>query len=94
MDKLCPLMAGPCLEHKCKWFIKLLGNNPQTGVALKEEEDCVIAFLPILLIEGTQQTRQAGAAVESMRNEIVRRMDHPLVCFPGLPAQDIKSLEG
>jgi len=70
MEKLCPLMDGPCIEHRCKWFIKLLGNNPQTGAALKEEEDCVISFLPILLIESTQQTRQAGAAIESFRNEV------------------------
>jgi hypothetical protein len=31
-----------------------------------------MAWLPILMIEGSQQTRQAGAAIESFRNEMVK----------------------
>lgn len=71
MAKLCPLLKEPCIEHGCKFYIHLLGNNPQSGVA-EDRFDCTFAFFPILLIENSQQQRQTGAAVESLRNETVR----------------------
>jgi len=70
MEKLCPLLKEPCIEHKCKFYVHLLGNDPQTGKAI-DKFDCAMAFIPILLIEGAQQSRQAGAAIESFRNEMV-----------------------
>lgn len=71
MEKLCPLLKEVCIEFKCKWFIHLLGKHPQTD-AVVDEWDCAISWLPIMLIENSQQTRQAGAAIESFRNEMVR----------------------
>lgn len=71
MEKLCPLLQKACIEHQCKFFIHLLGNDPQTAKPL-DKFDCAMAFIPILLIEGAQQSRQAGAAIESFRNEMVR----------------------
>lgn len=70
-EKICPLMAGECIEHKCRWYTHVLGRHPQTGTEL-DHYDCAIAWMPMLLIESTQQTRQAGAAIESFRNEMVR----------------------
>lgn len=70
-EKICPLMGGECIEHKCRWFTHVLGRHPQTGKEL-DHYDCAIAWMPMLLIESTQQTRQAGAAIESFRNEMVR----------------------
>lgn len=52
-------------------WVQIRGANPQTGQELDRWE-CSFALLPLLLIENTQQTRQAGAAVESLRNETVR----------------------
>jgi len=71
-DKTCPILNKPCIQHQCQWFIKLLGNNPQTGHPI-DEFGCAVAWLPILLIENSQQSRQTGAAVESFRNEMVRQ---------------------
>lgn len=71
-SKTCPLIGGECLEHKCQWFVRLLGANPQTGQQI-DEFGCAVAWLPVLLIEGTQQTRQTGAAIESFRNEVVKQ---------------------
>lgn len=34
-----------------------------------------MAWLPVLMIENSQQQRQTGAAVESFRNEMVRAND-------------------
>lgn len=71
MADYCPLIRKKCIEHKCKWYVHLLGKNPQSTATI-DNWDCSISFLPILLIEGAQQTRQAGAAIESFRNEAVK----------------------
>lgn len=67
MEKLCPMMKGPCIEHQCRWYVSILGQNPQSG-AMIDKWGCTIEFIPILLIENSQQQRQTGAAVESLRN--------------------------
>ena len=71
----CPLdNFNPCRELDCAWFIQVRGVNPNTG---KEVDDwgCSMAWLPIMMIENSQQQRQTGAAVESFRNEMVRAND-------------------
>lgn len=68
----CPINKfAPCKELDCAWFLKIRGTNPNTGADL-DEWGCSIAWLPILLIENSQQQRQTGAAVESFRNEMVK----------------------
>lgn len=68
----CPLDAfKPCRKLGCAWFMKIQGVHPQTGAPV-EEWACAMAWLPILMIENSQQQRQTGAAVESFRNEVVR----------------------
>lgn len=67
----CPLTGDPCWEHGCKFYTQLMGKHPQTGADIAEW-NCAIAFLPMLLIENAQQSRQTGAAVESFRNEMVK----------------------
>ena len=82
VELTCPL-GSTCrieTEHKivqCHWYVKLMGSNPQTGETI-EEWGCAMHFMPILQIEGSQQTRQAGAAIESMRTETIRRQDAAL----------------
>jgi len=69
----CPLNDfKPCKKLDCAWFIKLAGQDPNTGKQL-DEYGCAVAWLPTLLIENTQQSRGTGAAVESFRNEMVRQ---------------------
>ena len=70
----CPLIKKTCIEHSCKFFIHMLGTDPQTGKDI-DGWDCAISWLPVLLIEGSQQTRQTGAAIESFRNEVVKGQD-------------------
>jgi len=68
----CPLNAfEPCKELECAWFIQVRGTNPNTGKEV-DEWACSMAWLPVLLIENSQQQRQTGAAVESFRNEMVK----------------------
>ena len=66
----CPLIKGKCIEHKCAFYMQVRGNNPQTGQEI-DQYGCAVQFLPLLMIENSQQQRQTGAAVESMRNEMV-----------------------
>ena len=67
----CPLLKKDCIQTKCAWFVQLRGQHPQTGKDI-DEYGCAIAWTPILQIETAQQSRQAGAAVESFRNEMVK----------------------
>ncbi len=69
--KTCPL--GHTCET-CLWQTHLRGHNPQTGQEI-DQVGCAVAFLPVLLIENSQQQRSTGAAVESFRNEMVRGND-------------------
>lgn len=58
------------VECDCPKFVNVRGQNPQTGETI-DRFGCVDAFLPLLLIENAKLTAQAGAAIESFRNEVV-----------------------
>lgn len=66
----CPLIKKDCVEHKCVWYMQVAGHNPNTGEHINDF-GCAIAWLPVLMIENSQQQRHTGAAVESLRNEVV-----------------------
>lgn len=68
----CPLNGfEPCKQLDCAWFLKIRGANPNTGEEV-DEWGCSMAWLPVLMIENSQQQRQTGSAVESFRNEMVK----------------------
>lgn len=54
--------------------MKIRGNNPNTGEEV-DEYGCSMAWMPMLMIENSQQQRSTGAAVESFRNEMVKAND-------------------
>jgi hypothetical protein len=83
-EKSCPL-GWFC--DKCLWHTHLRGLNPQTGQEI-DQHGCSIAFLPMLLIENSQQQRQTAAAVESSRNELVKTISRGVGAF--LQAQEPK----
>ena len=87
MSDYCPLIQKKCKEHKCKFYIQVMGKNPQTGQDVNEW-NCAVTWLPMLLIEGSQQTRQTGAAIESFRNEMVKIQQ-----VIGHPVSDIEQIE-
>ena len=69
-------MKGECVEDgairdgelvTCRFWTTVHGKHPQTGADVKEN-DCAIAWIPMLLIENSKVNRETGAAVESMRN--------------------------
>lgn len=86
----CPLDGfKPCRQLECAWFMKVVGTNPNTG---KEVEDwgCAMAWMPMLMIENSQQQRSTSAAVESFRNEMVKNNEvgqRVLLAAAGVPQQ-------
>lgn len=67
--KKCPLINKKCVEHSCEWFTHLTGMNPQTGKP-EDEWGCAVKWLPILLIEGSNMTRQVSAALDRNNNTL------------------------
>lgn len=67
----CPLIKKDCIGLKCAWYTHVRGMNPNTGQEV-DEWSCAINWLPMMLIENSQQQRSTGAAVESFRNEMVK----------------------
>ena len=68
----CPLNGfKKCKKFDCAWFIQIKGIHPQTGAEV-DEYGCAMAMMPLLMIENSRQTNQAGAAIESFRNEMVK----------------------
>jgi hypothetical protein len=75
--------ADLCMN--CWKWVQILGHNPNTG----EQENqwkCADAWLPILMIENSQQQRSTGAAVESFRNAVTRSAQLP-------PAKQVPEIE-
>ena len=66
----CPLWKAPCKEHGCDWYIQMQGKNPNTGEQINKF-GCAIAWLPILMIENSQQQRITAASVQDFRNHMV-----------------------
>ena len=68
----CPLNGfKKCKQFNCAWYIQIRGTHPQTGAEV-DEYGCAMAMMPLLMIENSRQTNQAGAAIESFRNEMVK----------------------
>ena len=77
---ICPLhrkdMSKVC--HVCPLWIQIRGKDPNTGDS-KDQWNCSLAWLPMLLIENSQVNRGTGAAIESFRNEAVKAVNTMLV---------------
>jgi hypothetical protein len=64
--------------HRCPLYVQVRGTDANTGREV-DHWGCSFAFLPMMLIENTGQQRQTGAAIESLRNEVVARSMPPRV---------------
>lgn len=72
--KFCPLLKKDCIGLQCNWFTQVRGTEPQSGKEV-DEWACAIAWLPMLLINTAQESRQGAAATESFRNEVKAASD-------------------
>lgn len=69
--KKCPLSNDPCLEHQCQWFISLKGQSPQGGPV--DEWGCAIAWLPLLLVENSAESRHTTASIDRFNNSMLKQ---------------------
>jgi hypothetical protein len=69
---ICPLhkVDTSTVCHKCPWWCRVVGKNPQSEEMI-DDWRCAVALLPLLLVENAQMQRQAGAAIETLRNDLV-----------------------
>lgn len=67
----CPLRRAPCTEHKCRWYIQVIGQHPNTGEQINRW-DCAIAWLPALMIENSKEQRHTCASVDKFRDEMAQ----------------------
>lgn len=81
MEKVCPLIKAPCLEHGCEFWEHLVGMNPQTGQPM-DEWKCAIKWLPVLLVENSNQQRQTAASVDKCANQIHRQRVEFIAALP------------
>jgi hypothetical protein len=72
----CERINGDHIE-RCAWFIELEGKHPQTGKEIRESK-CAMAWQPLLIIEGNAESRGASAAIQSLRNETIKRQEKAL----------------
>lgn len=88
----CPINKfDPCKQLECAWFMNVRGTNPNTGEPI-DEHGCAVAWLPVLMIENSQQQRQTGSAIESFRNEMVKANENSLGMI--MNAQNINPIVG
>lgn len=88
----CPFIKKDCIESKCALYTTVRGTHPQTGEEI-DQEGCAMAWMPVLLVENSQQQRQTGAAVESFRNEVVKQQQ-ALSNFPWQEIQALRKIGG
>lgn len=67
----CPFWRGPCRESKCRFWVHLLGKDPQSNATI-DAFGCSFEFLPKLLLENSQQTRQTCASIDRFNEDMVR----------------------
>jgi len=74
----CPL-GSKCYEikdnkaHRCAWSLEIAGKDAQGNDC--NDWRCAIVWQPILMMESSKASRSTTAAVESMRNETLKRQD-------------------
>lgn len=85
--KTCPL-GSQCKEvkegkiYQCSWLVELRGQDAQGKE--QDKEECAIAWQPILALEASRHGVVNTAAINSLRNETVKRQDAALALQAGL----------
>jgi hypothetical protein len=93
--KSCPL-GSQCKEikdgkmYQCMWLVTLSGQDAQGKE--QDREDCAIAWQPLLALESSRHNVVNTAAINSLRNETVKRQDAAIALQAGLSRNQIKDI--
>jgi len=58
--------------YRCRWYIQIRGQHPQTGQEV-DEWNCALVWNVIVGLEMARTNRGQTQAIESFRNETVKR---------------------
>jgi len=89
--RTCPL-GSECKEikdgkmHVCMWLVSIRGVDAQ-GVD-HDEEKCAMAWSPILMLDHSRHNVHVTAAIDSLRNETVKRQDAAMSVLAGTKLLD------
>ncbi len=75
----CPLIRKDCIEFKCKFWTKLVGQHPQIANQTIDQYDCSWKWMPILMIENTKESIGMSASIDSFRNEMVHGQEQVML---------------
>lgn len=70
-SKYCPLIKEDCIEHRCKFYIHVQGQDPQTSKTV-DHWDCAVAWMPTILLDSSAKIQQTNASIQSFRNEVIK----------------------
>jgi hypothetical protein len=73
LGSTCERVANGVIE-RCAWYVKIEGTNPNTGEFMSESK-CAMAWQPLLFIDVSGKLNENIAAVQSLRNETLKRQD-------------------
>jgi hypothetical protein len=52
----------------CRWWTHVAGKDPQSEKVI-DHFDCAVAWVPVVVLEASQMTRQGTATMQEFRNE-------------------------
>lgn len=71
--KRCPLIKKPCIEHDCVYYRPIqLVDKSNMPFKLIEQWNCTTINQELYLRDISQASYEHGAAIESLRNEVVK----------------------
>ena len=90
------LESGLKVEHRCRWYVQLTGQNPQTGEMITPRFDCVEVWKVVLGVEGNMTLGQLSAGVTDTRNKNIQSMQYlsEALRTPLAAVANKKALEG
>lgn len=72
VEENCPLDGfNECRQLECAWFVKMRGNDPETGQET-EEYACGMSWMPLLLIENVAHSANMNASVERFKEDMIQ----------------------
>lgn len=68
--------------HICRWFVKMAGKDEKGDDV--EEWRCAHVWAPVLMVESSSTNRGISAAINSLRNETVKRQELAISRLKGI----------
>lgn len=76
-DRVCPFHRRPMSKvcHTCPMWTLVRGKDPQSTEDV-DQWNCALAWLPMMMINVAQQSRQTGASCDKVATEIKKFHDN------------------